>query len=170
VFNAPPLIEAADSGPFFHNNAVDTIEEAVAFYNSDAFNDDAANLIFIREQDSGGIGIKLDASAVTAVASFLRVLNAIENLRQAKELENTALGPVTQVVAKKLVNRALDELEDANDVLTDVKLQPKAILHIRKAIQFSKVALAAANPGPFTMAVNQAIGHMNSAKSQMVAP
>ena len=30
-FNTPPLVEAADTGPFFHNNAVATIEEAVAF-------------------------------------------------------------------------------------------------------------------------------------------
>ncbi|RMF59058.1 MAG: hypothetical protein D6743_16815, partial [Calditrichaeota bacterium] len=31
-FNTPSLVEAADSGPFFHNNAVQTIEAAVAFY------------------------------------------------------------------------------------------------------------------------------------------
>ena len=33
-----PLVEAADTPPFFHNNARATLEEAVAFYNSDAFN------------------------------------------------------------------------------------------------------------------------------------
>ncbi len=38
TFNTPPLVEAADTGPFFHNNARATIEQAVAFYNSDAFN------------------------------------------------------------------------------------------------------------------------------------
>lgn len=37
-FNTPPLIEAADTAPFFHNNAVSTLEEAIASYNSDAFN------------------------------------------------------------------------------------------------------------------------------------
>jgi mono/diheme cytochrome c family protein len=38
TFNTPPLVEAADSGPFFHNNVITTIEGAVDFYNSDAFN------------------------------------------------------------------------------------------------------------------------------------
>ncbi|MDH3441787.1 MAG: hypothetical protein OEM63_13595, partial [Gammaproteobacteria bacterium] len=35
-FNTPTLVEAADTGPFFHNNSVETIEGAVAFYNGDA--------------------------------------------------------------------------------------------------------------------------------------
>ena len=30
-FNTPPLVEAADTGPFFHNNSVETLEGAVAF-------------------------------------------------------------------------------------------------------------------------------------------
>ncbi|MDX1401854.1 MAG: hypothetical protein R3245_08030, partial [Kiloniellales bacterium] len=38
TFNTPTLVEAADTGPFFHNHSVETIEGAVAFYNSDAFN------------------------------------------------------------------------------------------------------------------------------------
>ena len=29
TFNTPPLVEAADTGPFFHNNSVSTIEGAV---------------------------------------------------------------------------------------------------------------------------------------------
>jgi cytochrome c peroxidase len=36
TFNTPTLIEAADSGPFFHDNAIETIEEAVGFYNANA--------------------------------------------------------------------------------------------------------------------------------------
>src|SRR5207244_2764309 len=31
TFNIPPLVEAADTGPFFHNNASEPIEGAVAF-------------------------------------------------------------------------------------------------------------------------------------------
>jgi cytochrome c peroxidase len=37
-FNVPSLHEAADTGPFFHNNAADTLEEAIAFYTTDEFN------------------------------------------------------------------------------------------------------------------------------------
>src|SRR6185295_10654523 len=36
-FNVPPLIEAADTAPLFHNNAVADVEAAVAFYVSDTF-------------------------------------------------------------------------------------------------------------------------------------
>ena len=44
TFNTPPLVEAADTGPFFHNNSIDTIEGAVAFYNGAAFNNSPAGL------------------------------------------------------------------------------------------------------------------------------
>lgn len=35
TFNTPVLVEAADTGPFFHNNSIETIEGAVDFYNSE---------------------------------------------------------------------------------------------------------------------------------------
>ena len=38
LFNTPVVVESADTGPFFHNNAIGTIEGAVDFYNSAAFN------------------------------------------------------------------------------------------------------------------------------------
>ncbi|HYH45821.1 MAG TPA: hypothetical protein VEG34_09050, partial [Thermoanaerobaculia bacterium] len=37
TFNTTPLIEAADTEPFFHNNSAATIEDAVAFYTTPAF-------------------------------------------------------------------------------------------------------------------------------------
>ena len=37
TFNIPPLVEAADTPPHFHNNAAATIEDAVAFYSSPTF-------------------------------------------------------------------------------------------------------------------------------------
>jgi mono/diheme cytochrome c family protein len=36
-FNSPPVVESADTGPFFHNHTEADIERAVAFYGSDAF-------------------------------------------------------------------------------------------------------------------------------------
>ena len=38
-FSTQSIIEAADTGPFFHNNAAATLEEVVDHYRSDAFND-----------------------------------------------------------------------------------------------------------------------------------
>jgi cytochrome c peroxidase len=67
TFNSPSIIEAADTPPFFHNNAVATLEGAVAFYTSPTFNASPA----------GRFGVfDLDATEVNQVAAFLRALNA----------------------------------------------------------------------------------------------
>ena len=36
-FNSPPVVESADTGPFFHNHTVTDLESAVAFYGTPAF-------------------------------------------------------------------------------------------------------------------------------------
>ena len=88
TFNVPVLIEAADTPPFFHDNSIGTIEGAVEFYNSDSFNTSPA----------GGFtgGIKLQATEVEAVASFLRVINALENIRSARDLAIRARNSTSQ--------------------------------------------------------------------------
>ena len=48
-FNSPPVVESADTGPFFHNHTVPDLESAVAFYGSPAFK---ASLVPAR--DPGG--------------------------------------------------------------------------------------------------------------------
>src|SRR6058998_1260093 len=85
TFNTPPLVEAAGTGPFFHNNSIETIEGAVAFYNGDSFNKSPAGQI-LAQADPNGVGIELDGTQIVAVAAFLRVLNALENIRQSLEL------------------------------------------------------------------------------------
>ena len=41
-FNSPPVVESADTGPFFHNHTVKDLESAVAFYGTPAFQTIAA--------------------------------------------------------------------------------------------------------------------------------
>jgi cytochrome c peroxidase len=36
-FNTPPVVESADTAPFFHNHTVKDLESAVAFYGTPAF-------------------------------------------------------------------------------------------------------------------------------------
>ena len=36
-FNSPPVVESADTGPFFHNHTVADLESAMAFYGTPAF-------------------------------------------------------------------------------------------------------------------------------------
>ena len=60
-FNVAPLIEAADTPPFFHNNARNTIEEAATFYTTDALNNSVGGQL-LRLIDTNGVGIALDAT------------------------------------------------------------------------------------------------------------
>lgn len=135
-FNVPPLIEAADTPPFFHNNAVNTIEAAVAFYNDDALNNSVGGQL-LQILDTNGIGIKLDTTQVTAVASFLRVLNALENIRQARETVSGALQEILLRGTGSNVNTLLDnaraDVEDALEVLKDGHLHASAVSDLRLA-------------------------------------
>lgn len=134
TFNTPPLVEAADTGPFFHDNAVETIEGAVAFYNGQAFNNSPAGR-FLASLDPQRVGIRLDATQVVAVAAFLRVINALENIRQSIELLNqsTALGASERAQATRLLKRAGKETEDGIAVLAGGGLHPEAVAHLGAA-------------------------------------
>jgi hypothetical protein len=134
-FNTPPLIEAADTPPFFHNNAVNTIEAAVAFYNDDALNNSVGGTL-LKALDTNGIGIRLDTTQVTAVASFLRVLNALENIRQVRETLGgavNALGFISSADLDTLLDNAKADVDDAAQVLAEGHLHPRAVLQLRSA-------------------------------------
>jgi len=131
-FNTPPVVEAADTGPFFHNNSVETIEGAVAFYNGDAFNNSPAGQLLA---GATGSGINLDATQVVAVAAFLRVINALENIRASDELLDRAF-PVFRIDRARqtsLIKRAGFEIEDSVEVLAGAGLHAAAVALLRKA-------------------------------------
>jgi hypothetical protein len=131
-FNTPPLVESADTGPFFHNNSVETIEGAVAFYNGDAFSQSPAGRLLI---GATGSAINLDATQVVAVAAFLRVINALENLRAAGVLIENASGSANgQARQPVLIGRAGFELQDAIEVIQGGGLHPEAVADLRAAL------------------------------------
>ena len=125
-FNTPPLVEAADTGPFFHNNSVETIEGAVAFYNGDAFTESPAGQLII---GATGSAINLDATQVVAVAAFLRVINSLENIRGTLVL-----------LDERDLKLALIESQDAIDVLESGGLHPKAVQLLITSQKFMKRA------------------------------
>ena len=128
-FNTPTLVEAADTGPFFHNNSVETVEGAVEFYNGDSFNNSPAGQLL---QGATGSGINLDATQTVAVAAFLRVINALENIRAGLELLETAVVSEKQVDFDNL-RTANEEIDDAIMVLSGGGLHPQAVLYLRDA-------------------------------------
>ncbi len=133
TFNTPSVVEAADTGPFFHNNSIETIEGAVAFYNGAAFNNSPAGKA-LAANDPNGVGIRLEATQVVAVAAFLRVINALENIRDSSEkLEAGRKRGEEQ--ERLMATRALKETRDAIAVLDGGGLHPEAVAHLRKAAE-----------------------------------
>jgi len=134
TFNTPPLVEAADTGPFFHNNSIETIEGAVAFFNGQTFNNSPSGR-FLASTDPNGVGIRLDATQVVAIAAFLRVINALENIRQSIELlrESEGLGFSKHAEAQRLLRRAASETKDSINVLAGGGLHPEAVAELERA-------------------------------------
>ncbi|HEV2845893.1 MAG TPA: hypothetical protein VG477_13655 [Thermoanaerobaculia bacterium] len=138
-FNTPTVVEAADSGPFFHNNAVDTIEEAVAFYNSKAFNNSEVGVSF--KAADGGIGIQLEATQVESIAAMLRVINALENIRSSAELDQAAYDVKDFDKVSTLLDIASFDTEDAYQVLNERNLHPTAAQYLKLAYQKEREAV-----------------------------
>lgn len=132
TFNTPSLVEAADTGPFFHNHSVATIEGAVAFYNGDAFNNSPAGLA-IRGENSRAIN--LDATQVVSVAAFLRVINALHNINELDKM----LGAVARNEylngehPDHVIKRSLNDIDDAIMVLAGGSLHPDAVKDFKQA-------------------------------------
>jgi mono/diheme cytochrome c family protein len=141
TFNTPPLVEAADTGPFFHNNSIETLEGAVAFYNGQAFNNSPSGR-FLASTDPNGVGIRLDATQVVAVAAFLRVINALENIRQSIDLleRSLALGFFERARADRLLELAVAETGDNIEVLGGGGLHPQALAQLEEARRLAERA------------------------------
>jgi hypothetical protein len=122
-FNSTPLVEAADTGPFFHNDSARTLEEAVTHYTTDAFN------------SSRGIGgqIAMTRTQIQAVAAFLRVINAVENDRSAVQYAQLATRAVFLRQAQRPLSLAVAELTDALQVLAEQRLHPDAAEFLQRA-------------------------------------
>jgi len=135
TFNIPPLVEAADTSPFFHNNAVRTIEGAVSFYDGESFNNSPAGRLLG--------GIELDGTQIEAIAAFLRVLNVLENIRVSIELLDTSVERrfLDPADAKELLERAVQETDDSIRVLTEAGLHPEAVSHLQAARKLTRQAI-----------------------------
>lgn len=157
TFNTPPLVEAADTGPFFHNNAIETIEGAVGFYDGEAFNNSPAGQVLG--------GIELDGTQIVAIAAFLRVINALENIRESIEfLEKSTKRKSAE--AKQLLGRALNETNDSIGVLVGGGLHPQAVAHLREAKKLTKQA--ARSWFSRVRLTEEAIRALQKARAQMV--
>ena len=119
-FTSNSLVEAADTAPYFHNHSVATLEEAVAFYGTKAYAEDPLS---IGAPDFGGpIPVKISDNPndpeVLAIATFLRVLNTLENIRSALSAATRARRAVTLADAAEIAGLGREEVVDAIEVLS----------------------------------------------------
>ena len=166
-FNTPSLVEAADTPPFFHNNSVETLEGAVAFYNGDAFNNSPAGQLVI---DATGSGINLDATQVEAITVFLRVINVLDNMRQTSEYltsyaERDFLGNVEY---RQLLELAGEENNDAITVLDEGGLHPEAIQLLKEVETLIKEAKSTKNYNKRRDRARGAVAILERARNELV--
>ena len=160
-FNTTVLVEAADTGPFFHNNAIDTIEGAVDFYNSAAFNNPPGFGAQIG-------GIRLEATQVVAVGAFLRVLNTAENIRSAGDLAKRAkLANLNE--GKELIKLSISETTDGIEVLRGGGLHGEAQTKLNQAINFLNQAASATSVATRNARLDQALAQLTGAMNDIIA-
>jgi hypothetical protein len=157
TFNTVSLVEAADSGPFFHDNSIATIEGAVEFYNSQEFAD-----------ATGAARLNLGATQVEAIAAFLRVVNALDNIREASEAAGAArhVAGSHPRAAKQLLTQAIEESEDALGVLFARSLHPGAMQSLEQAIK--SFGRATGGSGIDRSQIDRGLAYLARARGAMV--
>jgi hypothetical protein len=166
-YNTPVVIEAADTGPFFHDNAIQTIEEAVDFYNSDAFNNSPAGAGF-RGQDTGRIGLHIETTDVESIAAMLRILNALENIRSSSELDQAALQTADLAKSKELLDIASFDTEDAFQVLEERSLHLTAVSYLKQAHKKERDAVAQRNRPRRNKMISEILALKARARAEMI--
>jgi cytochrome c peroxidase len=157
TFNVPPLIEAADTPPLFHNNFAADIEAAVAFYVTDTFANSPSGSNLSR--------IVLNATEQANIAAFLRVINAAENIREVRK-RVTFVRTHRSPGNTSLLIAAIADTGDAINVLSAKNLNQAAVSELRDVKQTLEIAQANADPdrAPF---MDHALDFLNLAKAQL---
>lgn len=162
TFNTPPLIEAADTGPFFHANLFASIEAAIGFYTSAAF---------AQSPSGNGNPIPLTALDIANIGRFLRVINAAMNCQLAMaRIDGLILiiqdqknhnSDMQKTLAQLALNEASDALNDLSGVsvlnastqsllqsaITDLQTSATHASHVHRlsSAQDARAALSSAN-------------------------
>jgi len=174
-FNSPPVVESGDTGPFFHNHTVPDLESAVAFYGSPAFQTG----LFSIGRRLIPITISQDPNdpEVQAIAAFLRILNALENIRSSISVAERGATMTDTEDARELSALALAETVDAIEVLAGGAFgkKPEAtILATRAHLHAARNLLEVARRLPTRVAIanvlDAAMRSLRSARSTLVNP
>ena len=174
-FNSPPVVESADTGPFFHNHTITDLESAVAFYGTPAFQRSIAGRSGI-----GGMQVQISADPndpkVQAIAAFLRVLNALENIRSSINVAERGRRMASPNDQRELASLSVAETIDAMQVLSEGSLAKQIEPGILSARVRLLVAwtLEAARDSVAPQAINDlldvAVRNLRAARANLVSP
>ena len=153
TFSPPPLIEAADTPPFFHNafqafsNTPDDLSGAIRFYSLVAFGQSTGAQML---EQRFGTPLDLQPLNAAAIGRFLRVLNIALNVDIAKQRLQAANTLVIRFhdtradIQRRLMELAVVEIDDALEVLAqEFELYPIATERLNQAKQEIALGLAA---------------------------
>jgi hypothetical protein len=164
TMNTPSLIEAADTAPFFHNNAARTLEDAIRFYTTRTFGDSPAGRL-------GGLGpFELSRKQIVAIGALLRTLNAMENVRFGNVIAKQAQGADLQSDAVQRIREVIAETQDAIEVLTrgPLKLYRDAVKRLTLAARLEQRALRERSRSRRNSFLQQAIALKSDAAAAMI--
>ena len=165
TFNTAPVVVAADSPRFFHNNIT-----AITFGSGTLPNTIEGAIEFYTRPES--IGIQLNAAQIAQVGKFCRVINALENERNARDLATRAqallfMSGFDDAAVNRLLTVAISDLEDAIEVLEDVQIHHLAQQRFLQANQ----KLHGAKSGPVDKRIekiDQAVEKMAQGRADMI--
>lgn len=164
-FNTTSVVEAADTAPYFHHNGAETLEDAIAFYDSPEFRNSIEGQRLIL-QDSGGQELSVD---VDTLAAFLRVVNALDNIRAVTDLLDRAKLSGTVAGSQKLLHVAQADLEDAVQVLNESELHEEdAVPNLEEAQSLVDSAANAGNTSERDGFIDEGIAKVQAARTFMV--
>jgi cytochrome c peroxidase len=124
AFNTAPVVEAADTPPFFHNNLVNTLEELVQFYGGPTF-----NTLPNGQPRALGAQFSFNPTEVSQLANFMRALNTLQNINiAARELDEvTQINGNPEKEMQTRLQTAFNDTRDAINVLNQGSLFPTAV-------------------------------------------
>jgi hypothetical protein len=181
TFSPPPLIEAADTGPFFHTNLqIDSrgdpreIEQGVLFY-ADGFNGAFGRSLGAQQLEARfGTRLDLQPTDVFLISRFLRVLNGAFNLDMAKQRLDAAMTLVNRFhdtradIQRRLMELAVEEIDDCLRVL-GTNIYPVAVDRLGLAKSEIAAGLATTSWSTRQNRISNAISRVLNARDQFGA-
>jgi hypothetical protein len=157
TFNTAPVVTAAESAPFFHNNVVDTLENVVRFYSGPEFN----------TPRPAAARFNFNETQINDIADFMRGVNTLQNIdvavRELQEILANKSDPRSEQDTR--LQTAFEDTQDAIDVLNEGGIFPSAVTKLRSARNLIAQAQLNNDPSQRRSLIQQAITTLGEARN-----